>query len=351
MERNKQSQKVGDNSTSIQAGGNVKITQGVSYSEAKEIALDVFKSNFYQLSEEAAQVAKQRAEELTDAFLVKIMEQSPDSLKSMNQPDMQYALFTAQKEFARNGDKDLFEMLVDLLVERSTTKNRSLKQIVLNESLEVASKLTIQQINTLSIALLIKHSITSYTHDIKSYTLYINKFYVPFITNLSDHESDYQHLEYSGCAIIRGGVMDLVERFRDAYPGLFTKGFTKEEISEVINLQEVNPLFIRQALHDPGNIQISVTSKNGFSEFCNGYHIVDNNIIRQLEMLQTKRLLANSEVATFLKSLHPSMEDLFNVWEQSSLKSISLTSVGIAIGNANIKRQTGTGLDLEIWIK
>jgi hypothetical protein len=45
------------------------------------------------------------------------------------------------------------------------------------------------------------------------------------------------------------------------------------------------------------------------------------------------------------------MAVLFDIWENSKMKSMSLTSVGIAIAQANFKRKTGDMIDLGIWIK
>ena len=57
----KMKQESGDNSENVQIGGNVNI--GVTAAEARQIAIDVFKANFYTFSEKAAKKALERAEE------------------------------------------------------------------------------------------------------------------------------------------------------------------------------------------------------------------------------------------------------------------------------------------------
>ena len=42
---------------------------GLTYSEVKEIALDVFKNNFYQLSTEANQLAFERAKKFIEDYI------------------------------------------------------------------------------------------------------------------------------------------------------------------------------------------------------------------------------------------------------------------------------------------
>lgn len=44
------------------------------------------------------------------------------------------------------------------------------------------------------------------------------------------------------------------------------------------------------------------------------------------------------------------MENLFDVWNGSFMVGLHLTSVGIAIAHANIKKITGEFTDLSIWI-
>ena len=136
-----QKQEAGDGSTNLQ-GQSIIVNQGISYSDAKDIALDVFKANSLELSREAAITAADRAEKLADDFLENLNEKHKDSIKNLSQPAMQIALFDAQKAYAITGDEELESLLVDILVERATEDTRTIKQITLDESLKVAPKLT-----------------------------------------------------------------------------------------------------------------------------------------------------------------------------------------------------------------
>src|SRR5690625_3839510 len=105
----KKTQKSGDKSTNIQAE-EININQGLSYSEVKEVALDVFKSNFYELSGIAKETARERAETITEEFLQKLNDENPSGFKKADDPDFQHALFTVQKEYARTGDEQLGDL-------------------------------------------------------------------------------------------------------------------------------------------------------------------------------------------------------------------------------------------------
>jgi len=103
-----QTQKAGDSSTNIQAES-IAIHQGVSLEAVRQVALDVFRVNFYELAGEAKDIAQRRAEEITEDFLRKLEQENATGLKQSQQPDFQHALFTVQKEYARCGDKELGE--------------------------------------------------------------------------------------------------------------------------------------------------------------------------------------------------------------------------------------------------
>src|SRR5690625_2720006 len=90
----KKTQKSGDKSTNIQ-DEEININQGLSYSEVKEVALDVFKSNFYELSGIAKETARERAETITEEFLQKLNDENPSGFKRLTIPifNMLYLLF------------------------------------------------------------------------------------------------------------------------------------------------------------------------------------------------------------------------------------------------------------------
>lgn len=177
MSFNNQKQQSGNNSVNIQAH---EIKFGLTYKDVKDIVMDVFESNFQRLSQEAAQTAMVRAEELVDSFLSKLEIEAPDAIAETKNPDMQYALYTAQKEYARTGDRDLCDMLVNLLVERTKLSQRDLIQIVINESLNVAPKLTLDQLDVLSIVFLLKYTMNNGVTSLERLGLYIDKYLLPY---------------------------------------------------------------------------------------------------------------------------------------------------------------------------
>jgi hypothetical protein len=344
----KQNIQSGDNSTNIQ-GQTITINAGLSYPEVKQVALDVFQSNFFKLSNEAALLATQRAEELTADFLEKLQERNAGAIESMKEPDMQYALLMAQKEYARSGDKDLSEVLVDILVERASIQERNLLQIVLNECVEIIPKLTNGQIDYLSLIFILRYTKKLHFDNLNDFVNYIESIGI-FLKNNTKESSSFQHLEYAGCGAI--GVMDvkLEDQFRKNYSGLFSKGFTQQELDSVLNGVTIPSSLIMPCLNDNNLLQIGALYDKRIEDLLEGSN-VGIELLNDIKQLQNSKIMQPQEIKNVLIDLHPTFKELFDTWDNSHLKVMTLTSVGIAIGHANLRRKISDHYDLNIWIK
>lgn len=341
-----QKQEGAEKSTNLQAQS-IVVNQGLSYRDAKEIAEDVFKNNFLELSQVALGKAENRANELINDFLTKMEKEKPESINSVESPSMQYALFSAQKEYAKTGDKELSDILVDLLVERADKEERSLIQIVLDESIEVSSKLTQPQFDVLSIVFLLKYTINHNLGNLEMFKDYITKYLIPLCNNLTQENSCYQHLEYSKCASILVGPK-IEDVFLDNYKGLFQKGNSMEELEQKLGeYAKNNDLFI-PCLRDRNLFQIKAYNDEKLNELLEKKDIPlgEKNILKTI----FSNVMSKDEILDYLKSIHPKMTELIKVWNER-MHTVNITSVGVALARANIKRKTNIDLDLSIWIK
>lgn len=346
----KQSQKAGNNSTNLQANTiSISQNQGLDYQTVKQIALDIFRANFYELAGEAKEIAKKRAEEITDEFLKKLEEENSEGYHQANSPDFQYALFTVQKEYARNGDEDLGSLLVDLLIDRTKHDTRSIIQIVMNESLAVAPKLTSEQLAVLSIIFLFSYTINRTIVNQESFFQYLDKHVEPFSERLTKKSTCYQHLEYTGCGTISLLEKNLADIFKENYGGIFSKGFEEKAILERgISLQIGNPIFT-PCLNDKTKIQINAMNVDVINNSCSKHGIDDGNK-QKLISLYNETLMNNEEIISFIEKGRSYMKNIFDVFNNSSMNQFTLTSVGIAIGHANMKRLVGEFTNLSTWI-
>lgn len=212
-----QKQDSGDGSSQYQANNDLIINQGASYTEIKEIAMDVFKANFFELSGHAKGLANERANNITDTLLQKLLQVS-DGFQFSADPDFQYSVYLVQREFARTGDEELGDLLTDILVDRSKSTERDILQIVLSESLLVAPKLTIAQINTLSLIQILSNMRFGSLENFDNLEQVFVKV-ISLVGKLEElTESNLLHLQYSGALSINHIIKkDISRKIHETY--------------------------------------------------------------------------------------------------------------------------------------
>ncbi|WP_323970787.1 LPO_1073/Vpar_1526 family protein [Aeromonas hydrophila] len=346
-----QRQEAGDGSTNYQAE-TITVVQGISYRDARDIALDVYQQNFIKLSEHAAQVALGRAEEFIDDFLGKIQSKNPALLEQMSQPSIQNSLYCAQKQYAVTGDKELKSLLLDLVVQRCEKEERSIHQIVLDEAIELASKITVEQMDALTVNFIVSRSKSNSIVSFDSMLTHIDGHIIPFIESLETETSCYEHLTYLGAATIEhlGNVPQLYEIYVEKYRGVFSKGSELSFFDSVIADDGKVRNLINRCLLYPNLFQVMVLNDEALNVECMKYGISDE-IKTKLSSLMTQSTMSPLEAKVFLLEKRPQLNRLFDVWEKTNINKMFLTTVGIALAQANFQRRTGVELDLDIWVK
>lgn len=286
-------QSIGNNSSgNNQAERDINIYNGLSYAEAKEIFYDLFEQNFYRLSNEAKEIADHRCKELIDKFLNLLMSKYPEGLNQAVDPDFQYDLFIAQREYARCGDPVLSDMLVRLLIERTKETERSLLQIVLNESIAVVSKLTKEELDTLTALFVIEyHSKDCKFDNISDFATYISAYILPFWNSIKNENSLFAHLPYTGCGVHMWVGTTGLDQFLDSR----YKGLVENRTNVINNVRTYNIRF-------------------------------------------------------YIEETDSRIKPIFDRFDMSILNHMFLTSVGIAIGYANLCNNIDEEFNLSKWL-
>jgi hypothetical protein len=347
-----QQQKVGEGSTAIQAAGNVTITNtGITLSEALEVAMDVWQANFYKLAGVAKETARARAEEITEEIFSKLQKEHPAGLERAREPDFLYDAYTVQEQYARCGDKDLGDLLVDLLVDRSKQAQRNIMQIVLSESLRTAPKLTENQLAVLAVVFLFRYTQSLTIANHAKLGEYFDKFARPFVSKVVKNEACYQHLQFCGCGSIGIGLGErhLETLLGTFYQGQFVKGFDQTEVSQRGISIGLDPRFFIRCLNDPSKVQVNANNKESLEKSLEEHAIPAEDRLKIAALFDVAKI-SDSEIKEKCISIRPYMSDFFDTWSTSPMRNFTLTSVGIAIGHANIKRLIGQFADLSIWI-
>ena len=355
MTARNQDQRAGDHSTNIQSGGPVTVIHhGLTVENAKQLALDLMRPELERLTERAAAVLAERAEEMVvRRLLPKMAQLNPSGIETFEDPDVQYALISAQKTYARTGDSDVADVLVDILVDRTKETERNVRQLALNESLEVAAKLTGDQFAALSLIWLLRDTKSSEIASIPTLAKYVEDYLAPHVDLVRESTATYQHLEFAGCgSIIRLGHRRLSQIFADRYPGLFCRGVPSESLTEAFGdplpqhiLKVVGP-----SLHDPALYQFLVMEEELLQTEGRSAGWSEEEIEKAREIFKD-RLMDADEAGAVMRKAHPAMDRLLNLWEETLFGKLALTTVGITIAHANCRRVMGESpADLSIWI-
>ena len=336
----------GNNSTNQQAEKIIN-NYGMSYSDVKEIALEVFRNNFLQLSKEANDEVIARANQLIEDFLQKLQKENIQGINECKNPDFQYVLYEAGKSYARSGEKNQEALLVNLLVERTKQTSRSILQIVLDESIQVVQKLTQEQINILSVLFLLNYTrlvTPSCLNDIyQNWNLYL----IPLISNLTSNYTNIQHLSYASCGTETVDDRSLSTVILHAYPGFFSDGFSQEEWDKQQIQSPIAKTILKQ---NKQSLHLLYASKDDLEEFCKKNNIIDEDKNKLCNLL-TCHMLDKNKCKQKVINEFPQIKPLFDIYEDAGFDHFRLTSVGIAIGYSNIKQYDPTFTDLSIWIK
>lgn len=345
-----QRQGIGDGSTAIQAGRDlVIVNSGISASEARQIALDVAKVTFQELTSVAKETASIRAEEITEKIIKKFETDFPAGLQKAKDPDFQYALYTVQKEYARSGDKNLGELLVDLLVDRSKQDQRDIVQIVLNESLAIVPKLTENHLAALSVIFTFRYTKSPVIENHTALGKYFDKNLLPFIPKLSKSSAGYRHMQFCGCGSIELATIGLVELLGKSYQGQFLNGFDPSEIIDQEISVEAGSQFFIQCLNDEMKLQVNANDKETLEADLNKQGISSGDKAKILSLFDYGKM-SEQEIKEKLISIRPYMAEAIELWSDSPMKGFTLTSVGMAIGHTNVKRIAGGLADLAMWL-
>lgn len=337
MKWNTRRQSARDNNVNIQAEGDIHL--GIGYGDVKEIAehaaMSVFEQNFQKLSLQAYAVAQERAAEFTRNFIEALQERAPHALRQIQDPGTQSAVFAAQSGYAKTGDPDLGEVLLELLIERTSCDRRETSQLASNFALTVAENLSPQHFSLLSCSLILKQIVHSDGRSVDSLARSIWNVLGRFSDDLAMvYPADLDYLSGLGCMISTAGSLSPGRYVALNYPGLFTRGFSLGEIAHAERL--IGTPLVRPFGPDPDRYKINAITKPDLKGLIDAHCLHDMNDIA-FSALSNTTLEAN-EIERILANSVPELTPVFRECGQLGLNGYINTAIGSAIAHANIRR-------------
>ena len=141
------------------------------------------------------------------------------------------------------------------------------------------------------------------------------------------------------------------DRFRRVYRGGFKKHLldAKKEIFDDARTDGGKLPLLMPCLNDNERFQFNFISVEQLIQKLKGIDIEEEERIKLCKMYENT-FMDLPEIREALKADCPDFDTFVDLWNSTPLKSLTLTSIGIAIAHSNLRHQTGFSADLSIWI-
>lgn len=325
-------------------------TIGYTKEDMKEI-MGVVAAQLPQYAAMASAIVDQRLEIFEKKILHRFETGKGANPQAFADPDFQYLLGRSQHAFARSGDEVTAEILVDLIAQRSLQSARTRLALSLNDAVEKSAYLTSNEFAELSIVFALSMVSNSRVTNFAALCNFIRSITEPFLPDVSANESSYLYLQSQSCGQVDFlGRPDLMTAWKLQYGGLITKGNTEQKFLDILgaDIQKNYPNLLRVSLHHPSQLQVNAVNREVLVQMCVSHNIEEK--AEELWNLTAEGFLSEEEFVSAAQPHYPGIQNVFTAWKDSPLGSLRLTSVGIAIGYANLARVVGLDADLSIWI-
>ena len=328
-------QQSGDNSTNINAGGDVAISyQGLSYRDVRDIFDDMLRDRFNQFS----RIAKKEAQKVVHAFLEKWLPELPqDKFYRFQEPKIQLFLHDVFSAYFESDDNNNLEKILFHALKTNLNDADAQKNAVIRRAVQVLPMLSQQHINYLSF-------------------IYYSLYTTPRkddVYNLVKHTHEMVSLLYSDI-FIRNNFLSLLYEARCLQP---TVGRSENINFNILALHNYSKLYL--SINTAKDIyQIFNDSfiyvKDLFEEDCQTprkvlttwtYTELENELRKRgMEQYTLKLFLFlhhayPEEVKTALSEIGSKLQRFAYVWNDKKFihSSLELTTVGRAIAIFNCK--------------
>ena len=234
---------------------------GMQPQEACQLALNLFMDNFPKLQQIAEETAQKRVEEFCRTVINKLQHANVKDYSPFTDPDVQYSLLDAQKNYARFGTNEMLDTLTNLVAHRVTSADDFILKVTIDKAISVASMLTPAQLDFLTLLFLctrVKHTYIHTLEDLEAYLLRMCKVF-PTTKNYST----IIYLAMHGCVQI--ALPRPVETLAKTY------GFSKEDVERICP-QQVKDLRSDYGV-SPVGIILAITNAEQKTSFVFDPHI------------------------------------------------------------------------------
>jgi hypothetical protein len=345
----RQDQKVAAGGTAIQSLGDTTIYNGLGPDEIKAI-VEGLADQLPRMAAVASAIVDERLKSFKEEVIGRFDKDASAKREAFEDPDFIEVIADAQRGYARTGKADAHKTLIDLIAERSKQTSGERIAHVLNEAVSVTPRLTSSELSELALVFLMKSIRFNHLNNLEAFAVYHQSLFNDLLVNVETGNGSYNYLVAQRCASISIGGISLIECWRKNYPGLFMVGMDRSHYHNLLgDLVDNNRLFTRSLLTQDG-LQINAMTKDTFDELAaeNG---LDSAVAKNVWDQAINNLGTDEQIISRLSALCPSLLVANAKWNESPLKNLDLTALGLAIGHTRMSQiPNAASADISIWI-
>ena len=189
-------QKQGLGNTGMQVGVQNNY-YGLTPQQACQMAMGLFYDNFPKLQEEAKALVEKRVTTLMDEIAVQLCKKNIIDMSPLADPDVQYTIYEAQKNYARFATNESLSALSSLVAERIKQNDSGIcLKVAIDKAISIVGMLSPAQMDHLSILFIATK--VKFT-DIKTLADFQERFEYLSEVFSNARNSNWAHLNMLGC--------------------------------------------------------------------------------------------------------------------------------------------------------
>lgn len=249
-------------SAAIQAGVINLYPNGITEERCREICLSLYRDNIILLKKEAGTTAFQRAEQLTNLFIEKLVKQDDEIRKKieeqLKEPAMQEAIFKSQKCFAMSGEDNHLNILTNMLIDRGNISQRNNRQMLIDEAIDTLPRLNQKHLNILTFFLTIYLEEEYYDEKILNDHIEDLIKYIKNALPLKRNDSNLMYLEQKKCLRTLFIPLKEINSILGDNIEILHSGFPKKEYEKLIHIV-IPGIPFEKSLLKPENVVINTS--------------------------------------------------------------------------------------------
>jgi len=170
---------------------------GLTPQQACKMAMELFYDNFPKLQEEAKALVEKRVTTLMDEIAIQLCKKNVTDMSPLAEPDVQYTIYEAQKNYARFATKKSLATLSSLVAERIKQNDSGIcLKVAIDKAISIVGMLSPSQLDYLSLLFMVtrvKFPDIKTIDDLKERFEYLSTIFC-CATN-----SSWEHLNMLGC--------------------------------------------------------------------------------------------------------------------------------------------------------